>query len=215
MKKQFLISHCFNLRTPDIFSEFVTGPQSTHQLFINGERVSFMIDFKDQTLDVLPKIENVYESFTYKTSILVDLHHYDYLPNDPDLIPTGESTFHLGGDFDIKVILLKKRHLYNVCHLKMMAVYNKILIPCHYHCLPLKNYRLFVLQIEKSIYFINVSVPVVNNCTILCKLTDSPNAWKKYLLDYSHDFGTLKIIKDFGDCMKIVKEIPIDESLSQ
>lgn len=219
MKKQFLISNRFDLRTTKPFSEFLQSPQNpqntqnAHQLFINGERVCFMIDFKDKTLDVLPRSDSLSNSYTYHTSILVDLHYYDYLHDDTNLIPTGESTFYFGKDFDIKILFLKKRHLFNVFCFKMMAFHGGIGIPCHYHCLPFKNNRLFVLQIENSIYIIKVSVPIIKNCIILCQLTDDLHSWQKYFLDYHPYSGTLKIVKDFGSHLKIVEEVKLKKLL--
>jgi hypothetical protein len=214
MKKQIIISHIFNLRNPETFSELINGNHNTHQLFIHGEQLCFVVNFEQKTLSIHSKFDPLPTSFTYRINNTANLNHFNQQFDDYNLTTIGGPIFNLEKDLSVTVLFSRQRNRFNVEYFELIAIHNNSKTTCHYHCIPLKSHRIFVVQIKNQIYFLSVDIHDSIKCSILCKLTDSPNTWKKYLLDYSHVFGTLKIIKDFGDCLKIVKEIPIDESLS-
>lgn len=83
----------------------------------------------------------------------------------------------------------------------------------NYHLLPLTHHRFFVVQLKKQIYFICLTIHKIDNADvaidIIHQVTDHSN--NQYLLSYSHCAKNLTIVKDFGDRLKIIKEIPFDD----
>jgi hypothetical protein len=88
---------------------------------------------------------------------------------------------------------------------------------CVYHSLPLQNHRFFICEIQNQIYVICVKIVNDENYNITCDLiyqgSKNHDELSQHILNYSEHTKVLSLIKHKDHVLKIIKEIPFDNSI--
>lgn len=159
--------------------------------------------------------------YRYKTKIVTSLLIYDDKIDKYRLIHRGRTSHHLPP----LMIFIDKyqkisdplQNIIRVCANVCASKNTKSEILCSYHCLPLDFHRIFVAQFANRIYFIDIKILDALTCDvdirIFCTIIDNKYSSDNYLICFLKDENILRIIKNYGNNLKIIKELTFKDIL--
>lgn len=187
-------------------------------LFHTSGRYCIELNLENQTIKNGQLIANNYYCYNISTiaspSTIAHLSAFNKSAYNHELISLKSLTFHFDG-LIIRANLFVKIFPSKENFIKVVACETNSSDErqCHYHKIPLKNHRIFVVQFGTTINFICFIIlkGTIANCSIICKKKTLPYTWYQYYLEYSSIKKTLTLIKFASNKMTIIDEFDFDD----
>jgi hypothetical protein len=157
-------------------------------------------------------------TYCYKIKVVASLTSFDEKIDKYRIIGCGLSAFHRS---PIIIFIDKYCKIHNyasdVIRMRAHEENGQTQIICSYHTIPLKYHRIFVAQFNNQIFFIDLTILNARDADvkvcILHTLIDNKYSSDNYLIDFLSDQNILRIIKNWGNNLTIVKELKFYDSL--